>query len=826
MDANSQAVVLSDIHIGNGAKTCWYQPTVHHDYLQAALEWIVSHRDAVREVILLGDVFDVWTYEPSVRPPTMSDIITHNLKLLGPAGPFAKLVKALPGRVRLLLGNHDGTLTPGDIATLNASLGGDVAKGEAINLVTCPVLVLRAGGADGTAVAFTHGHHWCMFNAPDEQSPWHTLPVGHLVSRAIAYRVARDLAKQNLPNAAELPLSGNPAGLGSFQSSILTLFTTGTSWFRKHIAEELLKAIGEWSHMPDTEPILLPGTATTTLREGKARFVDLYRRWADTKEGRGHDADRAAIADIHGADLAWFAQRVAFQTSSDLVVMGHTHKVVRGLKRSPVDYVNNGYACVAKPDMNTDAFTFTLVDIPRASAQLRKVVMVGDVPTVTPLAGSEAKPISVIQRGKDFSCYVRIKNRTSRALSFAGSPKHRGWWTVPPPQMIPSGARADIWVQDEYGATGSNATFSYQDGSATGAITFSVACPTTVFDNACSSTVRDFETKAGDHPWRTGATDPKGHPLQVRCTIGAVRAPGITAAAAPDPSELKCHASPDPKLKPTPRQQQAATQANYLDLARQILTACNVPAYRGKVLTDAWLIAKEGQTLIDPATEPIPNSRGGLRLKNPPQHVNPQVFQVNNDLYGPYEYVLILSNGATGGVPAFGGFLFLPAQGSPNLHLVSFNVVQLDDKFAAGCEHAHHAEMQTDAWIDHQDARWQQRLRNLRLTNSSRDLILPKHEKERRFLAYSACNYCCEALAVRLTTLNSLRAATDQVRAWIAWGDLYEQRQECGHPTTKSGIDWLRKAKWKIQGPLPAGMVKDEPQPDEPGWPPRSRSTR
>jgi UDP-2,3-diacylglucosamine hydrolase len=105
------AVVLSDIHIGNGLPTCWYQPAVHDRRLTEALSWIVARRAEIREVLLLGDVFDVWTYAPSVRPPSMSAIIAANRTLLGPSGPFAALVRALPGKVYMLLGNHDCSLT-------------------------------------------------------------------------------------------------------------------------------------------------------------------------------------------------------------------------------------------------------------------------------------------------------------------------------------------------------------------------------------------------------------------------------------------------------------------------------------------------------------------------------------------------------------------------------------------------------------------------------------------------------------------------------------------------------------------------------------------
>ncbi len=836
MERKSQVAVLSDIHIGNGLPTCWYQPTVHDAYLTTALEWIVTQRDVVSEVILLGDVFDVWTYLPSTQPPSMHEILTANETLLGPAGPFAKLVKAFPGSVRLLLGNHDGTLTAGDIDELNAKLGGNVANGERIELVTCPVIVHRAGGAEGTAVAFTHGHHWCMFNAPDETSPWRGLPVGHLVSRAIAYRVVRDLAARGLTHAAELKGMGNPAGLGDFSDAIVAMFINALrpdrrhdlQWFRDHIVEELLTAIAGWSGMPDTEPIRLPhGMGTTTLRDGAALFAGLHRRWSDRREGRVHDADRAAVADQKGRDLAWFAQRVAMQTTSDLVVMGHTHEAVRGLEISPVQYVNNGYACVAKPDMKTTAFTFSVVDVAKATAQLMKVVPVHGAPAVAP---AEAPLIGVIQRGHDFSCYVRVRNHTGSPLTVTRSPKSRGWWAVPPPTTIANGARADIWLQDEVGMSGSSATLGFLDGATIGPVELAVACPTGGF-NAVSTTVRDYQTRASDHPWRAGSTDRGGHPLQVRINVGPPGPPGITSGPPASTTleaavrqELDCHASPVPGRKPTPEQEPRAAHAEYLDLARQILTACKVPAYRGMVLSYFRLIAKPGQTLIDATTEPLPGRAGRVGLRNPLPHVNREVFQVNNSTYGPFEYVLILSNGATGGLPAFGGFLFLPADGSRNLHLVAFNVVALD---ARGCSHAHHAEMQIVEWLRHQvDASWQRKLGNVAVVNSSRKRIKPSNEAE-RFLAYSACNPCCEELAARLTVMNAPRSAGDPIRARIAWRDLYKGHDaDCGHATTRSGVQKLRDAGWKIQGELPPGMVKDEPKPDDPDWPRPDEPTR
>ena len=53
--------------------------------------------------------------------------------------------------------------------------------------------------------------------------------------------------------------------------------------------------------------------------------------------------------------------------------MGHTHVPVGGVTVSPVNYVNSGYECVARPDAPRKQFTFTQVDLERATAQVLAV---------------------------------------------------------------------------------------------------------------------------------------------------------------------------------------------------------------------------------------------------------------------------------------------------------------------------------------------------------------------------------------------------------------------------------------------------------------------
>src|SRR4051794_9399583 len=107
----SRTVVISDIHMGTNAPTCWYQKTHHECYLAALLEYVAEHarltENRIGALVILGDLFDFWTYPPDQRPPTINEIIDANDKILGPNGALSKAVRALDGNVVFLHGNHD-----------------------------------------------------------------------------------------------------------------------------------------------------------------------------------------------------------------------------------------------------------------------------------------------------------------------------------------------------------------------------------------------------------------------------------------------------------------------------------------------------------------------------------------------------------------------------------------------------------------------------------------------------------------------------------------------------------------------------------------------
>ena len=620
------AIALSDVHIGNGAPTCWYQARVHEPQLSALFAWILANRNSIREIILLGDVFEFWTYPPGMRPPSMTDIIRANPGMLGPSGPLAAVVRTFPNQVRLVRGNHDGNLTRGDIADLSRSLGGR------IEFVESGIRV--ASGASGRRTLFTHGHHHCMFNAPDKRSKWDTIPIGHFVTRAISYQLSKTLAPGK--TAADTSNSGNPTGVD--------LRAVVKSWNqRDDLAAFLIEYICRITGLPRTLPIVMPDGSKTTAKEAARVFAGLFTLWAN-RLGRPLDAMRAATADWGGGDdLAWFAQRLAMETATDLAVMGHTHSAVAGVDVSPVDYVNTGYECVSRPDAAQTPFTFAQVDLETAKARILGVVPRGGGFGVAPVPARRLP--SAVVRGRDYSCYARIENRTTRPLRLVRSAKPvASFWAVPPPKEIRPHSRADIWVQDTPGTTvGSAGSFSYSDGTRT--YDFAVSCPVAL-SNSVSSPV-PYETKVGNGSWRTGTVDSSGYPVQARFYVGAALPLGT-----PSP--------PPPRTPGAPGARSTSRENRYVVAARQILDRSKTPKERGLVMCVTYLKPYDNTPLLDPTTD-----AAGKRLTNPPNHlVSPDVHTITVDGQ-QYAYVWIQPNVPPVSPPLTGGMAFLPARANP-----------------------------------------------------------------------------------------------------------------------------------------------------------------
>jgi hypothetical protein len=166
--------------------------------------------------------------------------------------------------------------------------------------------------------------------------------------------------------------------------------------------------------------------------------------------------------------MGWFAQKRAFESNTNMVVMGHTHAPKLGLPQgSLVSYVNSGFECVSKPDFGKQAFTFAVITEAWGPVVVRgKNVVKSDIPTaelfrVVNQGGSYAiEPSSAgpdwvtsptlaeaLPRG-DFSCYVQITNRTGYELKRRDYDAKYGNYVVAPPETIPANSAVRIWLQD------------------------------------------------------------------------------------------------------------------------------------------------------------------------------------------------------------------------------------------------------------------------------------------------------------------------------------------------------------------------------------------
>ena len=762
------AIALSDVHIGNGAPTCWYQSRVHEPQLTALFSWMLANRDSIREVILLGDMFEFWTYPPAMRPPSMRDIIRANPGILGPRGPLAAVVRAFPKQVRLVRGNHDGNLTRTDVQDLSRSLGGR------IELIDSGTLI--ASGASGKRTVFTHGHYSCMFNAPDTRSKWDMIPIGHFVTRAISYELSKTLAPGK--TAADTSNSGNPTGVDL--SSLVQAWSKQGGDLAAFLIDYMCRTTG----LPRTLPIVMPNGSKTTADEAARVFAGLFTLW-ERRLGRRLDAMRAANADWGGGDdLAWFAQRRALQTASDLIVMGHTHSAVAGVDVSPVDYVNTGYECVSRPDAARTPFTFAQVDLETATARILGVVPRAGGFGVAPVRARRLP--SVIVRGSDYSCYARIENRTDRSLRLVRSAKPpASFWAVPPPGEIKPRSRAEIWVQDTPGATGSAGSFSYSDGKRT--FDFSVSCPV-VLSNSVKSPVA-YETKVGNGLWRKAGVDASGYPVQARFYVGAAMPLGTPI--------------PPPSRTPAVLGTKTPSRENrYVVAARQILDRSKTPKERGIVLSVTTLTPYTSPPLLDPTTD-----ASRKRLAKPPNHlVSPDVHSITVDGQ-EYRYVWIQPNVPPVSPPLTGGMAFLPGPGQTGFTVVTFNVAGLDNDYRRKCTNAHHAEMQMIGFVNAQSGLWRSRLGRIEIHNYSR---------KGPTWGYSACNACLHDLAAFLTALNSI-TRPQPIKASISWERLYDKNARCGHPTTAANIKRLVDAGWdEPQGSRPAGTRYPSPTTDPP----------
>ncbi|WP_287169904.1 MULTISPECIES: metallophosphoesterase [unclassified Microcystis] len=505
--SKNKIIVLSDIHIGDNSPTVWYQKSFHEPYLTAVLDHVIKNASSIQELILLGDIFDFWTYPPDKRPPSFEQIIEQNPNILGPQGKLSQVLTALEGQVTYVRGNHDMNVTQEDLNKI---------QNPDYTIKLSPSDIYFPLGEDNKKIVCTHGHLYAMFNAPDTSVKFNPLPVGHFVSRAAAYELQQTLP----PGKTVADLTGQTSPNGIDLKSLAKTIMGAQSGFS--VTDLLLNYITQASKMPEIQPIILPDGQTTTIAEVKPLYSQLWQQWINNNGGARDGllvAIKAALADAKDYYMGWFAQKLALECGADLVVMGHTHTPISGLKKGLIQYVNSGFECPSKPDIGKQHVNFIEIDTDSYQGAIFKVV---NQQGSYQIEADSAEQTSVIIPGlsQDYSCYITVENQSSISLIQRVSYEaNQGHYIVAPTQSIGPREKGRFWIQDYPGITkGSEGQVIYFTGDRE--ITLRYSCPVGLSPNSCSGA--EFYTSVDGINWGERnqiVNKGLGHPFFVRFVL-------------------------------------------------------------------------------------------------------------------------------------------------------------------------------------------------------------------------------------------------------------------------------------------------------------------
>jgi UDP-2,3-diacylglucosamine pyrophosphatase LpxH len=485
-----KAVVLSDIHIGDNSSTCWYQKKYHEPYLIQALDYIEQNAASINEVILLGDVFDFWTYPCGSKPPGFSDIVNANPNILGPNGRLKEIADVVP--VTYINGNHDMNVSGADIASL-----GNIRYSDNLRYVK---------KSPAGRILFTHGSEYTIFNAQDGINDLKPLPIGHFVTRAISeYLVKSKLTAGQ--TAADLADNGVPSKIELLKNLIKALEGM------QSVAQVLLDMFSSLPGVSKNTAVSLLDGRTVTFADAERIYDNLGTQW---KNRYGLlTTVKSMNADMTGSYIAWWAQRDALQddNDSDIAVLGHTHTPKGGLKEAAIKYINCGYMCSPLPGGKLQhPVTFGEIDLDTGNLSLMSV----ESPDSLPVPRAFPDDSIVYSPYKDFSCYISILNGTYFPMDLTGSKESYGSYVVPPPKQIIPLHRSRIWMQDSPGMFGAEGSATYSNTGNGKTINFTYGCPFTM-NNYCSPL--PFRNKSDSGSWETNKVVKRGHPYFVDFTV-------------------------------------------------------------------------------------------------------------------------------------------------------------------------------------------------------------------------------------------------------------------------------------------------------------------
>jgi UDP-2,3-diacylglucosamine pyrophosphatase LpxH len=303
---SGKRIIISDIHLGDDLRysdpvperRARFIPSEHRDRLLSFLDkQVVAKEDRVKDLVLLGDVFDTWVCPFDALPPTYDSIFSslENQSILD----SLRRVAASNINLYYINGNHDFDLTD---ARLRAEIPGIITKPEGYE-------------DEELGLYAEHGHRFTLFNQ-SYPNVANGLPIGYPITRLAEH------------------LGGYVRGFKDLIGYLDEAFDLVTG--RANIFEAILVGLAERAH---AKQIIMSDQETITIDQVMSMYKNLEYHDQPFKVGSKLASE---------GDLEKFGDRLSEKHGHKVVVLGHTHDAKIDKDSLFVQdrvYVNSGSWC-------------------------------------------------------------------------------------------------------------------------------------------------------------------------------------------------------------------------------------------------------------------------------------------------------------------------------------------------------------------------------------------------------------------------------------------------------------------------------------------------
>ena len=293
---------ISDVHLSSAelykSGKSWFKHPEHTDRLVGFLDKHILGKPDVKDVVLLGDIFNTWVCPAKDTPPTYTAIGAANTKILG---RFKRIAKE---GINLFFvnGNHDFDLKAWQVTKLIPGIQ--------------PVRVYHSG-----LLHAEHGHRFDeIFNKPDYLcDPAFGRPIGYIMSRLVTSFSTSGYGIVDLP---------------TYLDDVVEAAMTSQNLF-----ESIIEGLAERAGMADSDAIKMPNGKKLSIADAKTRYSRLGEKYSI----------REFIAELWSRSaLGRHADRLCHQADISVVIFGHSHKALIDKDFVLVDdriYANSGSWC-------------------------------------------------------------------------------------------------------------------------------------------------------------------------------------------------------------------------------------------------------------------------------------------------------------------------------------------------------------------------------------------------------------------------------------------------------------------------------------------------